>query len=97
MGVPYEAGTGDMSQVNFSSARIRQQDFKRNVEQMQWLILIPKLLEPIHRAFIDAGYLGGQFHQPRYSVDFSTPKWAYVNPQQDATADIAEISVGLSQ
>lgn len=96
MGVPYEAGTGDMSQVNFSSARIRQQDFKRNVEQMQWLILIPKLLEPIHRAFIDAGYLGGQFTSRDYSVDFSTPKWAYVNPHQDATADIAEISVGLS-
>lgn len=96
MGVPYEAGTGDMSGVNFSSARIRQQDFKRNVEQMQWLILVPKLLEPIHRAFIDAGYLGGQFTSRDYSVDFSTPKWAYVNPQQDANADIAEISVGLS-
>lgn len=96
MGVPYEAATGDMSGVNFSSARIRQQDFKRNVEQMQWLVLVPKLLEPIYRAFIDAGYLGGQFTSRDYSVDFSTPKWAYVNPLQDANADIAEISVGLS-
>jgi capsid protein len=63
---------------------------------MQWLVLVPRLLEPIHRAFVDAGMLGGQFTSRDYACEFATPKWDYVNPQQDVQADIAEISVGLS-
>lgn len=96
MGVPYEMLTGDMNQVNFSSARVRRLDFRRAIEQLQWLVLIPKLLDPLFRAFIDAGILGGQFRARDYAVDYSTPKWDYVNPEQDVKADIAEISVGLS-
>lgn len=96
MGVTYEMLTGDMSKVNFSSARVRLLDFRRTVEQMQWLVLVPRLLEPIHRAFIDAGNLAGVFNGADYTCEFSTPKWDYVNPKQDVDADIAEISVGLS-
>lgn len=96
MGVTYEMLTGDMREINYSSARVRLLDFRRGVEQMQWLVLVPKLLEPIHRAFVQAGYLGGQFRTADVTCEFSTPKWPYVNPQQDANADIAEISVGLS-
>jgi lambda family phage portal protein len=95
IGVPYEICTGDMREVNFSSARIRAIEFRRRVEQMQWLTLVPSLLRPIHRAFIDAGVLGGQFRTRNYDCDWSTPKWDYVNPQQEVQADIAEISVGL--
>lgn len=96
MGVTYEMLTGDMREVNFSSARVRLLDFRRNVEQMQWLVLVPRLLEPVHRAFIDAAVLGGQLRTRDYKCDFSTPKWDYVNPAQEVAADIDEISVGLS-
>lgn len=96
MGVTYEMLTGDMREVNFSSARVRLLDFRRNVEQMQWLVLVPRLLEPLHRAFVDAASLVGLLRARDYTCEFSTPKWDYVNPQQDVNADIAEISVGLS-
>lgn len=96
MGVTYEMLTGDMREVNFSSARVRMLDFRRNVEQMQWLVLVPRLLEPLHRAFVDAASLVGLLRARDYTCEFSTPKWDYVNPQQDVNADIAEISVGLS-
>jgi lambda family phage portal protein len=96
MGVPYEMLTGDVSEVNFSSARVRLLDFRRAVDQTRWLVLIPGLLDRIHRAFIDAGVLAGKFRQVDYAVDYSTPKWDYVNPAQDVGADIAEISVGLA-
>ena len=29
-------------------------------------------------------------------VDYSTPKWDYVNPQQEVRADTEEIAAGLS-
>jgi lambda family phage portal protein len=96
MGVTYEMLTGDMREVNFSSARVRLLDFRRGVTQMQWLTLKPRLLDPIHKAFIDAADLAGKLRGLNYGVDYSTPKWDYVNPQQDVAADIAEISVGLA-
>lgn len=95
MGVTYEMLTGDMSEVNFSSARVRLLDFRRSVERVRWLVLMPKLLSPIWQAFIDAGVLGGQFRQADYAVDFSVPKWDYVNPLQDVQAEALEISLGL--
>lgn len=96
MGVTYEILTGDMSEVNFSSARVRLLDFRDAVKQMQWLTLIPKMLTPIHEAFVEAAYLAGKIRQRDKAVDFSPPKWDYVNPEQDVKADQAEIGAGLS-
>lgn len=95
MGVPYEALTGDMSETNFASSRMRNISYRRNVEQTQWLTLIPQL-GVIWRAFIDAGLLAGRVARRDYSVDWSTPKWQYTNPVQDVSADLAEVSGGLS-
>lgn len=95
VGVPYEMLTGDMSGVNFSSARVRLLDFRRAVQQVQWLVLIPKLLVPIHEAFIEAAWLAGKIKQRDAAVAFSPPKWDYVNPEQDVKADLAEVGAGL--
>jgi lambda family phage portal protein len=96
MSVPYEMLVGDMKDVNFSSARVRLLDFRRAVEAMRWLVLIPKMLRPIHEVFVEAAYLAGRIKARDMSVDFSTPKWEYVNPEQDVKADQAEIGAGLS-
>lgn len=94
--VPYEFFTGDMTQVNFSSARIRQTDFRKSVEQMQWLVLVPKLCHPIWRWFLEAADLAGFVPRgaPR-TVDWSTPRWDYVNPVQDVTAELAQMGGGM--
>lgn len=96
MGVTYEMLTGDMSEVNFSSARVRLLDFRRAIQQLQWLVLIPKMLVPIHDAFVEAAYLAGLIRGRDTAVSFSPPKWDYVNPEQDVKADLAEIGAGLS-
>lgn len=96
-GVPYEMVTGDMSQVNFSSARIRALDFRREVEMTQWLTLVPRLCEPIADRWARAAELGGIIASGAdTSRDWSTPKWDYTNPQQEVSADLAEIGGGLS-
>ncbi len=96
IGVPYEMLTGDMTGVNFSSARVRLLDFRRMVQALQWLVVIPKLLVPIHDAFVEHAYLAGKIRSRDKTVDFSPPKWDYVNPEQDVKADLAEISGGLA-
>jgi len=96
MGITYEMLTGDVREVNFSSARVAMLEFRRNAEQLQWLVLIPKLCTPIWQAFIDAADLAGKIKSPDYACDWSTPKWDYVNPVQDVAADLDEISGGLS-
>jgi hypothetical protein len=96
IGIPYSMLTGDTSEGNFSNTRIAVMDFRRSVEQTQWLTIIPKLCEPIWRAFIDAAVLAGKLPKAQYDCDWSTPKWDYVNPEQDVKADLAEISGGLS-
>lgn len=96
LGVPYEMLTGDMKEVNFSSARVRLLDFRRAVQQVQWLVMIPKFLERVHQAFVEAAFLAGKVRTRDMKVDFSPPKWDYVNPEQDVKADLAEIGAGLS-
>lgn len=96
MGVTYEMLTGDMKEVNFSSARVRMLDFRRQVQAMQWLTIVPRLLDPVWRAFCDAASLQGVIGKPDYAVEYSMPKWDYVNPVQDVQSDLLEIGGGLS-
>ncbi len=95
MGVTYEMLTGDMRDVNFSSARIRMIDFRRQVEAMQWLCLVPRLCAPVWKAFVDAAVLAGKIPRADYACDHSMPKWDYVNPEQDAKSEQSLISSGL--
>lgn len=95
-GVPYELISGDMNEVNFSSARVRQIDFRRQCEQTQWLLLVPVLCEGLMAWFADAAQLVGKVGPTRPTVEWSTPKWDYVNPTDEVQADIDEISMGLS-
>lgn len=95
VGVPYESGTGDMTEVNFSSARIRQMEFRRDTEQLQWLVLVPRMCDRLWRWFCDAAVLAGAVSSTDYTVDWSTPRWDYVNPKQDIDSELAAIAGGL--
>ena len=97
LGVTYEMATGDMSEVNFSSARVRALDVRRGFEQTQWTVLVPRLVRPIAEAFVRAAVDAGAVPEnARYGVEYDTPKWDYVNPEQEAAADALQVSTGLS-
>lgn len=95
-GVTYEMLTGDLSQVNFSSSRVGQQEFRRAAGQRQWHVLVPRLLQPVWAAFVSAAATAGAIPQEDPAVEWTTPKWPYVNPLQDARADALEVSSGMS-
>jgi lambda family phage portal protein len=95
IGVPYHMATGDVSEVNFSSARIRDIDFRRDVDQHQWMCLAPRLVRPILKWVADAIELN-EGVRADYSFDYSMPKWDYVNPKQDIDAERGALEGGLT-
>lgn len=96
-GFTYEQATGDVSETNFSSARVRQIDFRREIEQTQWHVVIPMLVDRIVREFVAAASLAGLVSsRPDFQVEYSTPKWDYVNPGDEVDAALAEIAGGLT-
>jgi hypothetical protein len=86
-----------MSQVNFSSARVRLQDVRRGFEHTQWMILVPRLCNPLAQVFVKFAQLAGQVPMnAKYGIEHDPPKWDYVNPQQEAQADALQVATGLS-
>jgi capsid protein len=95
-GVTYEMMTGDVSDTSFSSARVNRLNFQREAEVEQWVVFIPKFCDRVCRAFADAAELAGKVKRADHNFEHATPKWDYVNPEQDVQADLAEIAGGLS-
>lgn len=96
LGVTFEMLTGDLSQVNFSSARTGVLEFRRGASQRQWHVLVPRLLAPVWRAFVDSAASVSLIPAPDYAFEATPPRWGYVNPQQDVRADAEEIKAGMS-
>jgi len=48
-GITYEALTGDLTSVNFSSGRMGFLEFSRNIARWRWNILVPQFLDPVAR------------------------------------------------
>ncbi len=59
IGVPYEALTGDYSQVNFTSGRMGKADFHAMLDAWQWNMFIPKFCGGVFRWFAQGAELAG--------------------------------------
>ena len=97
--MPYESISGDLRETNFSSARVGRLDFKAIVEPHRWLITMPRLVDKIDDAFLNACVLGGIITAQELAgvtTEHSVPKWEYVNPKDDIDAELREIAGGLA-
>lgn len=92
--VPYELLTGDLSEVNFSSARVGLVEFRRLVETIQWLTVIQMAAEPMWRWFCEAAHLSGALPVPYVPAVHQPPRFESVNPIDDANAELIEIRSG---
>jgi capsid protein len=78
-------------------------EFRRTIEQRQWLVLIPQMCQRIREAWFDMAVLDGGIEAPNYAtlredyVDTTwTPQgWPYSHPVQDVTADEAAVRNGF--
>jgi lambda family phage portal protein len=101
LGVPYEAMTGDLSSVNYSSIRAGLVEFRRKAEAIQHGTLAFQLLRPTFRRWITVESLAGRLAapgsdlEPLMAVRWITPKQAWVDPLKDSQAEATAIAAGL--
>lgn len=92
-GMTYELLTGDLSMVNYSSYRAGILEFRRAVEQYQWLTFIPMFCAPVAAAFQRAALIGRGAKSG--TVEWTTPKWDWVDPVKDVAGELLEVAAGL--
>ncbi|MFZ6767771.1 phage portal protein [Undibacterium sp. Di26W] len=99
-GVPYEMLAGDIVNVSDRTLRVIIQNYRRAIEQKQWLVLIPKLCQAIWDAWVDAAALIGLISlsdvDEAKRVQWSPQAWAYIHPVQDVASKVAEIDAGIT-
>lgn len=103
-GVPYEIMTGDMSSVNDRTLRAILNQYRRLIEQTQWLYTIPQICDRVWSAFIDHAVMVGKLSAPDYlekrkqyqSVEWRPDGWPYIHPVQDVQAKILKVNAGFS-
>jgi lambda family phage portal protein len=97
LGITYEALTGDLSNVNFSSARMGRMEMDRNVSSWQWLMLIPQMLEPIGRWTMEALTQVASVQVPRDAeLLWVPPHRIMVDPNREITALRDKVKAGFA-
>lgn len=101
MGLTYEAVSGDLSKVNFSSAKMGRLEMDRNIEAWQWLVLIPQFLEPLGRLFLAAWALEPRYHNRAAEILAATVDWVppariLIDPAREIPPMIQEARAGFT-
>lgn len=85
LGQTYEALTGDLSEVNFSSARMGRSDMNLTIDDIRWRILVPVMCDGVWRWFNEAAILAGEV-QNFHRATWTPPRREYVEPTKDVKA-----------
>ena len=103
VGLPYELLAGDLSQVNYSSAKLGLEAFKRRVTAIRSSILNARVLSPIYRRFVTLEVLSGRLYAPDFERNpdpyFSMvplwPQFSPLDPYRESQADVDLMNAGL--
>ncbi|WP_322893476.1 MULTISPECIES: phage portal protein [unclassified Yoonia] len=94
-GVTYDQISGDLSGANYSSLRAGKIEFRRQVEQRQWQMLIPMLCAPIWKAFVKAGNIAGSWPIQSANAEFTPPAHEQIDPRKDGAAMLEAVRAGF--
>lgn len=94
VGLSYESLTGDMSRVNFSSARMGWLEFQRRIDTQRALVLEPRMLNRVAR------WLGEGLELMGLSVDgrvkWTPPRRQMIDPVRETEAMVTGIRAGIT-
>ncbi|SHK53637.1 phage portal protein [Halomonas caseinilytica] len=102
-GITYEQLTGDLKGVNYSSIRAGVIEFRRRVEALQGVLLVHQWCRRIAAKWLDVAVTSGALRLPDYwanrsrylAIDWIAPKWAWVDPLKEVSADLLEVRAGF--
>lgn len=93
--LPYELLTGDFSQANFASGKLGLVEYQRFCSHVQWHILVPQVLDPVGRWFIEAAKLAGKLPlNVKVTIEWTMPEVESITRLDDARADLLEARMG---
>lgn len=92
-GVSYEALTGDLRGVSFSSGKMGRLEFERNLDRWQQLMLVPQLCAPLTRWWLEAAELIGE-DVDGVTVKHIAPRKEMIDPPRERRAEREAIRSG---
>lgn len=95
VGVTFEVLSGDLSQVNFSSARMGWLEFQRNIDSWRSGIIVPHFLDPIVEDFRNVLSIQGM-DTSKLKAQHVSPKREMIDPTKEIPATIEAIRGGLT-
>lgn len=101
VGLTFEALTGDLTQTNYSSARVGLLEFRRRAEMLQRHLIEGQFLRPLWKRWIEIRALAGEIDATGAALDdylavrFVPPGWQWVDPKNEVEADARAIEAGL--
>lgn len=93
VGITYEALTGDLSGVNFSSGRMGWLESHRNFDSWQQHLMITQMCRPVERWFIEACGVSGRVDP--VSIGWTPPRREMINPSEEIPSTRDAIRSGL--
>lgn len=93
-GITYQALTGDLKQVNFSSGRMGWLSMQRNIEAWRWRMLIPQGLDTIARWFIEAAAIQNM-RTENATFMWTPPRREMIDPAKEVPAAKDAVRAGF--
>ena len=94
-GTTYEAISGDLSKVNFSSGRMGWLEMQRQIAIWQYDMLIPMMCDTVWDWFMDGAEVGALFNSVGVSVSWTPPRREMIDPVKETAAIIKQVRAGL--
>ncbi|MBV7529028.1 phage portal protein [Chitinophaga sp. sic0106] len=95
-GTSYEALTNDYTGVNFSSGRMGSMEFNRNIEHLQYNLIIPRFCDKVFPWFIEACQLKGVIpYEAVITATWTPPRRQMIDPYKEIQALKEGIRAGL--
>lgn len=94
-GLSYEALTGDLSEVNFSSARMGWLEMNRNIEAWRQTLMIDAFLSGVFDDFLMMMTMVGTMFSQDTKAKHIPPRREMIDPTKEIPASIKKIRAGL--
>lgn len=96
LGISYEALSGDLSQVNFSSARMGWIKYHRRIENWRWNTFIPGFCDLVFQWWLEGENVGRVGSKASAIPQWTPPRREMIDPTKEVPAMKDAIRAGLA-